>query len=242
MQGHEVDDSLLDGWLLEHAELFDARSPGRTCISALLRRRARAGDCNSSINSSKGCGGVMRVAPAAFFTDRPMVLACRLAAITHSHPSGYLAAGCLARIVRALFDGSPLDEALQSTYRAICDDYGGEEVAAALHEAMELAHAITHPGPEHIERLGEGWVAEEALSISAFCALKAHSFEEGVLLAVNHSGDSDSTGAITGNILGCMMGAGSIPAAWLERLELRDAIERMCSKMTGLGTDLPATP
>ena len=37
-------------------------------------------------------------------------------------------------------------------------------------------------------------MAEEALAIAVFCALAAPDFESGVLTAVNHGGDSDSTG------------------------------------------------
>src|SRR5690606_24902080 len=86
-----------------------------------------------------------------------------------------------------------------------------------------------------IAELGQGWVAEEALSISIYCALVARDFTEGVTLAVNHDGDSDSTGAIVGNLLGAMYGARAIPSNWLEPLELRDAI-------TELAEDLLAFP
>jgi ADP-ribosylglycohydrolase len=84
------------------------------------------------------------------------------------------------------------------------------------------------PGPETIERLGGGWVGDEALAISLYCALAAKGdFAHGVRLAVNHSGDSDSTGAIAGNILGAMLGTGAIPGAWRERVEMREVIECM---------------
>ena len=76
--------------------------------------------------------------------------------------------------------------------------------------------------------MGEGWVAEEALAISLYCALCAENdFKKGVLLTVNHSGDSDSTGAITGNILGCMLGNSSIPEKWIEQLELKEIIKQL---------------
>jgi len=52
-----------------------------------------------------------------------------------------------------------------------------------------------------------------------------------VLLAVNHSGDSDSTGAITGNLLGLMLGVGAIPEKWLAELELRAEIEAMAGDL-----------
>jgi hypothetical protein len=71
--------------------------------------------------------------------------------------------------------------------------------------------------------MGGGWVGEEALAISLYCALAAEgNFAKGVRLAVNHTGDSDSTGSITGNILGAMQGKATIPALWLRELELKD--------------------
>ena len=49
-------------------------------------------------------------------------------------------------------------------------------------------------------------------------------FEKAMIASVNHSGDSDSTGAITGNILGAHLGIKAIPEKFLTNLELRDTI------------------
>jgi ADP-ribosylglycohydrolase len=82
--------------------------------------------------------------------------------------------------------------------------------------------------PEAIESQGGGWVGNEALAISLYCALvSGGDFMHGVRLAVNHSGDSDSTGSITGNILGALRGEHSIPLEWLEHLELMDVINQV---------------
>lgn len=59
----------------------------------------------------------------------------------------------------------------------------------------------------------------------------AKDFRDGVLLAVNHSGDSDSTGSIAGNLLGVHFGFDAIPSTWLERLELREEIERLATDL-----------
>ena len=40
-------------------------------------------------------------------------------------------------------------------------------------------------------------------------------------MAVNHDGDSDSAGVITGQLLGVQYGAAAIPSRWYERLEMR---------------------
>jgi ADP-ribosylglycohydrolase len=66
--------------------------------------------------------------------------------------------------------------------------------------------------------------------------LVAKSFRDGVLIAVNHSGDSDSTGSIAGNLLGVQFGVDAIPHTWLEELELRDAIERLAIDLNAIAS------
>ena len=60
---------------------------------------------------------------------------------------------------------------------------------------------------ENISRLGEGWTGEEAWAIAVYCVVRhVDNIEEAILAAVNHDGDSDSTGAICGNIMGAIYG------------------------------------
>ena len=60
------------------------------------------------------------------------------------------------------------------------------------------------------------------LAISVYCALKYQdNFKKALIAAVNHSGDSDSTGAISGNILGAYLGLSKIPSQWIEKVELK---------------------
>ena len=66
------------------------------------------------------------------------------------------------------------------------------------------------------------------LAIALYCALVAgKDFHRAMTLAVNHDGDSDSTGAITGNILGALLGKSAIAERWLADLELKEEIEKM---------------
>ena len=60
--------------------------------------------------------------------------------------------------------------------------------------------------------------------------------EDGIIMAVNHSGDSDSTGMIAGNLLGLIYGPQAIPERWLEELELRDVITQVALDLV----DIPA--
>lgn len=61
------------------------------------------------------------------------------------------------------------------------------------------------------EPLGAGWVAGEALAIALYCALAGGSAREALQLAANHPGNSDSTGAVCGNLLGAYHGDVGLP-------------------------------
>lgn len=224
------------GWLIDHPALHSRRAPGTTCLSA-LREVTEVG--RPARNTSKGCGGVMRVAPVALLGRQVGVdgqevfeLAVALAALTHGHPTGSLTAGVLAVVVFEALGGASVAEAVAAAMDILgyADDHG--ETLAAVSDAVRMADSGL-PEADAIERLGEGWVAEEALAISLYCALVARDFSHGVVTAVNHGGDSDSTGAITGNILGAVRGAAEIPPRWLESLELIDVITEIADDLAG---------
>lgn len=226
----------MDGWLIGVQTLHARRAPGMTCLSAL--RGATMGTVDRPLNNSKGCGGVMRVAPIGLTArddEAAFALGCEAAAITHGHPSGYYSAGCFAAVIQNLTEGRTLPDAIERTLRIVDSSRhtGQAECSAAIREAVALwADPDMGPSPGTIERMGRGWVGEEALAIALYCALSAQDdFARGVLLAVNHSGDSDSTGAITGNVLGLMLGIDAIPTAWLDGLELRAEIEALANDL-----------
>ena len=212
-------------WLRDLPELNSRRAPGNSCLSAL--KSGKMGTIEEPINNSKGCGGVMRVAPVCLVGNNPFKLAMDAAAITHGHPTGYLSAGVLALIISRIINGKSLIEAINhAIYEMLPQHANYEETFEACDKAVKLAqNKNIPPNPEAVETLGGGWIAEEALAIAVYCSLVyENDFERALLLALNHSGDSDSTGAITGNILGARHGTGTIPEEWIARLELKNAI------------------
>lgn len=217
-----------DGWLITNRELFAQRAPGSTVTSALraFARGGQRGSMGHRLNDSKGCGGVMRAAPMALLGEDGFAFAVGTALLTHGHPSGFLSAGALAHLVHLLLADATLPDAFAATRAKLLTWDDSAEQVAALDAAVELAGE--GPTPETIEaRLGGGWTGEEALAIAVCAALTATDLRHGLLLAVNHSGDSDSTGAICGNLLGAMWGTSAIPDEWLAELELRDVIEQV---------------
>jgi ADP-ribosyl-[dinitrogen reductase] hydrolase len=215
--------------LVEHRELHSRRGPGSTCLGA-LEASLESGQ-PSPIAESKGCGGVMRIAPVGLVLPAsPFAMGCQLAALTHGHPSGYLPAGFMAQVIADLVKGEDLGEAIDQCMERLADEEGHEETTAALQRALELARGGKGTA-EEVEQIGGGWMGHEALAIALFCALKAESYSHGVLLAVNHGGDSDSTGSITGNFLGLIYGIEVIPSCWVEQLELREVIEKAATNL-----------
>jgi ADP-ribosylglycohydrolase len=218
---------LATGWLFSLEALHARRAPGNTCLAAL--RSGRAGSIDAPLNDSKGCGGVMRAAPVGLLGHNNRLgvdvfrLGCDIAALTHGHPSGYLAAGVLAHAVATLLEGATLREAADDALAELRRYPGHEECLRAAEAAVRLAGEGA-PTAARVEGLGGGWVAEEALAIGLYCALVAQTFEEALPLAVTNGGDSDSTGSIAGNLLGASLGDAAIPGRWLAPLELRDEI------------------
>jgi ADP-ribosylglycohydrolase len=218
-----IDSIYLNSWLHKVPELHVMRGPGHTCLSAL--RSGIMGTIDKPVTDSKGCGGVMRMAPIGLFCcwDK-FKIGCECAAITHGHPSGYIPAGMLAQIISCIVESKSLDTAIFDAITKATEYEGYEESVSAVLEARQLAQSDIAP-LDAIQQLGEGWVGEEALAIAVYCSLKfQNDFKQAVLTAVNHDGDSDSTGAITGNILGAYLGVGAIPEEWLAVLELKDVI------------------
>lgn len=155
--------------------------------------------------------------------DGAFAMAARAAQITHGHPTGYHAAGALAAIEAHLVAGDSLEGAVLRMLRLPVRHSGHEETSAALAEAVDLAGQGA-PAAEKAETLGEGWVAEQAFAIGVYCAFVTPTVRDALLLSVNHSGDSDSTGSICGNLPGARYGDHGLPHEWGERVEGRAQI------------------
>ncbi len=197
--------------LLSTPELFSRRKPGTTCLNALAG--GARGSVASPLNNSKGCGGVMRVAPIGlFFAESGTsyevsdMLAAEAAALTHGHDLGYIPAAALVHIVRAAVENVTLKDAVNDAIAAMEKLFPNAahiaDFTVIMRKAVQLAETETDD-LSAIHQLGEGWVAEETLAIAVYCALKyRNDFDKALRKAVNHKGDSDSTGAVCGNILG----------------------------------------
>ena len=226
--------SASDSPLMSYPELFFRRAPGNTCLSALYS--GVMGTVDAPINNSKGCGGVMRVAPIAIalsgrkgYTPPVIASLCAdAAAITHGHTLGFVSAAAFGYLLTLIMVGGELRASVEQTAEGIGEMYGSKasasRMSSLLRQALELSES-EKSDVDAINELGEGWVGEEALAIAVYCALKhKDSFADTVIAAVNHSGDSDSTGSIAGNLIGAYLGSAAIPEKFTKDLELLSLI------------------
>lgn len=247
-------------WIDSHEVLKHRRAPGNACLGGLAT--GEMGTFYRPVNpESKGCGTVMRSAPFGLIPYIAAAAVYKLSAdaasLTHGHPAARQSAGVFSLVIHALTAGNGLREAAVYALGQLDAGYlhKGEEpdpdLLARLEAALRLSGdtaAIGLLAPEQLVReLGEGWLAEEALAVALYAVLAtapdpaapaagqpALHFRAAVALAVNHSGDSDSTASIAGNILGAYYGEECLPADWLAALEAPEVIRGMASRLAAV--------
>jgi len=221
-------------WLHEAPGMVAVRGPGHTCVSAL--RGWNMGHVDKPLNNSKGNGGLMRVSPIGlYFADQSKLeetcrLGAKAATITHGHPLGYITAATMVCIInQIIYKDCGIQLAMMDAKSMIRKLFprNSEEIGilnALLERATDLCFQNIEDAAA-IEQLGLGAVAEEALAIAVYCSMKYYNnFEKAMIAAVNHGGDSDSTGSITGNILGAYLGYDALPEFYKSDLECLDVI------------------
>ena len=163
----------------------------------------------------------------------------QLAAITHGNSLGYMPAAVLTHILSRIIDTEgkmPLEDIVAEAKDCVCTIFADDRKVKYLSDGIDLALQLASndlSDVENIHKLGEGWVAEETLNIAIYCALKYRDdFSSGIIAAVNHNGDSDSTGGITGQIIGAMVGYNAIEDKWKKNLELSEVILKMADALS----------
>lgn len=249
---------LPSSWLTHVRDLWARRAPGNTCLNALSALQ----DGKPANNDSKGCGAVMRIAPIGIFyaadsgqsimhnpkctIELCAKVAAESARITHHHDLSTLASVFTAllifecmkiHVIDRLTFRSIIATAMSKTLTAAPAKGNSERFVAIIQKALDLANSSLSDR-ESIKQLGEGWVAEETVAIAIFCVMRhIRDFEGCLVAAVNHDGDSDSTGAVAGNIIGTILGYTGIPEKFRKDIELHDLILSVADDLVGASTE-----
>lgn len=237
------------------AGIFESRNlEERTFIGLVSKITRNIGESyrkNGLMPAAEGCGCLMRVIPAAFFTHdycldsiHVATLGAEVAKITHKSPMCFMPAAMLVFILFQLADENReitktvfmdvisdcrnllpnfIDNEKEKTYQDLYKEEV-ESIRRSIDKAIRLSFSKMDE-QEAIAGLGDGLSAEEALSIGIYCCLKHFGdFSQTVRTAVDLSGRSMYTGPVAGSIAGLIAGSGGIPAEYKERLGMADRI------------------
>lgn len=238
-------------WIDKQSVLHHQRHPGNACITGLAT--GEMGTVFRPVNGdSKGCGTVMRSAPYGLLpnieAETIYKISSDAASLTHGHPAARQSSGAFSWLIHALaIGGLGLREAAASARdRAVAEPDADAALLARLEAALALSSDDGAPlsGDALTDALGLGWVAEEALAVGLYSVLATSGgavspvdhFLAAIRLATNHSGDSDSTASIAGNILGAFYGEAALPPSWLTMAEAPALIRHLAAEFIKLTT------
>lgn len=209
------------GYLSSTGECFDI---GPTTVSA-LRAFRRTGEpmAGNPDSYSAGNGSLMRLAPVPMFfypdldeIERMSGLSSRT---THGAPECVDSCRLFGRMLGRALLGLSRDDVLFG------DRTGFEAVPAV--EAIARGDWISR---SRADIRGTGYVVS-SLEAALWCFHRTETFRDAILEAVNLGDDADTTGAVCGQIAGAFYGASGIPSAWLDRLAMRDEIQKLATDL-----------
>lgn len=183
---------------LEKSSLMRRReAPGNACLTSLSHLQ-RTGQLLS--NDSKGCGAVMRLLPFTGLYDHiPMEIVHRVARysaeVTHQHHSVPAAVLTYMYAAYAMKSGAGIEQ------------YSGYREA------------------DEIQAFGSGWTAMECVDMALWAVVTATDYDDMLIRAICHPGDSDSVAAVAGSLWGLT----GLPGyeKYLPRLVAKPAIDSL---------------
>lgn len=235
-------------WMLTQEDAYQRRAPGLTCMGALMS--ARLGTIKKRINTSKGNGGIMRVAPYGMVIPSQTEAFARAvedAAMTHSHILGWIPAGIHAAIISyGIFGPEHPDTSITPSFTYAVT----EACAIAENFLVDIEHAISQEEyihasnyvefirkmAEYGERLpdahdyvtkyyGNGTAdATQAIAIHTMLTY-GPDFNSGIRFIVNTSNDSDTFGAVYGAMYGAFYTFDADTQRMISVIEERERLE-----------------
>lgn len=168
--------------------------------------------------------------PEKMSQDDLIRLGAYAVAFTNGDPLAWCSGAVLACALGNLF-GDPEklpEDCFTEAAEAVTKVYPGE-ASAAVQSLLQLA--ITYAKDEFLTPLAALSMlgcstTEQCLAGAVYaCVYSASNFDEAMIAAVNHSGRSCAVASVTGAVLGAKLGAGALPAFYLESLA---QVETLC--------------
>lgn len=165
-------------------------------------------------HGSQSNGSLMRISPAGICAagrpERAAEIARQDSGLTHPNPVCVDACAAYAAAVAvAVATGDR-----ETAYQAAVVEAHRPGASAAVRETVDAAR---HAPPADFET-NMGWV-RIALQNALYQLLHAKDVEDGVVWTIAQGGDTDTTAAIAGALLGALHGRDAIPVGWTRTLQ-----------------------
>lgn len=222
------------GYWTARGDVFDI---GMTTTKAILKLKQgtppeRAGGTDEFSN---GNGSLMRISPLLFYLmdhpiDQRFKIIKQVSSITHGHIRSVIACFYYLEFTRLLLeqkDKFEVYEHLQIEIPQCLSALSVNPSEIAVFDRL-LKENIYETAEEKIQ--SSGYVLH-TLEASMWCLLTTNNYKDAVLKAVNLGGDTDTTGAVTGGLVGLLYGQEDIPKNWVDKLARRDDIEELADRL-----------
>ena len=223
--------------LLSETALCKKRNPTKQLVQILasIKSEDDYGKVSRPINQNKLFDCLPRAVPCGlYYYSDPLTaftVGCELAAITHSHPTAYLATGCLAAVIAFICKGRTIEAAVLDTMKILKNYEGFEDCFVMLDKALALLDSDTSPLTD-VAELGNGNTADSALAIGVYCACIHYDYLSAVQLAANQDGISDICAFVAGALKGVLHGYSEIPSSFVKKLQFADMIKDYSARLT----------
>jgi ADP-ribosyl-[dinitrogen reductase] hydrolase len=203
-----------EGYMSCTGNCFDI---GNTTKAALLRFESSGEIFSGSIEDPATNGSIMRLAPIPLFFHRDLektiFLAGESSRLTHAPKSCIDACKALALLIHRALTNSNKDNVL--TYKK-----GELDICIEIEEI--LMGSYKDKSRSEISAKGQ---ATSCLEAALWAFYHTNNFNDGVLLAVNLGDDSDTTGAVYGQLAGAFYGVSEIRNDFLLNLWNKELLE-----------------
>jgi ADP-ribosyl-[dinitrogen reductase] hydrolase len=203
-----------DGENSVNGRCFDIGITTRASLDRFVRLGTPAGRGPHN-EKHAGNGSLMRLAPIAIFAASDLGEAARLAhqqsMLTHANNLAANACEFFATLLVEAMRGLDKETVLRSRFW-----FG--------HPAINGIAAGNWVGKTRDEISSSGYVVS-TLEAAMWCVHRTSSFEDAIVLAVNLGDDSDTVGAVTGQLAGALYGRAGIPERSLTQLAKRPELD-----------------
>lgn len=202
-----------------HGSVFDCDFSTRDAIFKFING-ASVYECGGTSEHNNGNGALMRILPMAFYPGS-MADVVKVASLTHNHAISNTACCIYVSIALDLISGRNKHQAIQE---------GFEMIRRIMDIPDKLRRIPALDGLQRCEIGSTGFVVD-TLEAALWCLLKADSYADTVLMAVNLGNDTDTTAAVAGGLAGIVYGIGGkkgIPVHWINQIAKKEEIKALC--------------